>query len=199
LSLAIPDKRYCFDYFRPITGIAKVIDCHANKNERHSPGTICEYVLNVVKNEKRIAWSPTDNININDFTFAYPIDDAKSEYKQSLDTEEYIDSHSWVFTRTSFELLIYDLNYLGFTNLTIKEIYDVEGCEFIVSLQKTPANNTMSSIEISTHRMELLKRINNEMVEPIQNMFLKSTSWKITKPLRGIKHMFNRIKCGKGQ
>lgn len=28
VSLAIPDKRFCFDHFRPITGVSKVIDHH---------------------------------------------------------------------------------------------------------------------------------------------------------------------------
>ena len=27
--LAVPDKRYCFDYFRPLTTTGKVLDAHA--------------------------------------------------------------------------------------------------------------------------------------------------------------------------
>jgi 2-polyprenyl-3-methyl-5-hydroxy-6-metoxy-1,4-benzoquinol methylase len=40
ISLAVPDKRYCFDRFRPITGLARLIDGHQNPGARHSPGTI---------------------------------------------------------------------------------------------------------------------------------------------------------------
>ena len=39
LSLAIPDQRYCFDYFRPLTGIGHVIDAAQNPRKRRSPGS----------------------------------------------------------------------------------------------------------------------------------------------------------------
>ncbi len=48
ISLAIPDKRYCFDHFRPITGISKIIDSYFQKSNTHTPGTVAEYYLNVV-------------------------------------------------------------------------------------------------------------------------------------------------------
>ena len=35
LSLAVPDKRYCFDRFRPLTGIARVIDAARNPQKIH--------------------------------------------------------------------------------------------------------------------------------------------------------------------
>jgi 2-polyprenyl-3-methyl-5-hydroxy-6-metoxy-1,4-benzoquinol methylase len=28
ISLVVPDKRYCFDHYRPITGISKILDNH---------------------------------------------------------------------------------------------------------------------------------------------------------------------------
>ncbi len=28
ISLAVPDKRYCFDHYRPITGLSKIVDSH---------------------------------------------------------------------------------------------------------------------------------------------------------------------------
>lgn len=40
ISLVIPDKRYCFDHYRPITGISKIIDSHFQKNKIHTAGTI---------------------------------------------------------------------------------------------------------------------------------------------------------------
>ncbi len=32
ISLVVPDKRYCFDHYRPITGISKIIDSHFQKS-----------------------------------------------------------------------------------------------------------------------------------------------------------------------
>ena len=55
VSLVIPDKRYCFDYFRPISGISKIIDSHYTDCKIHTPGSIAEYFLNVVAKAGNIA------------------------------------------------------------------------------------------------------------------------------------------------
>ncbi len=36
ISLVVPDKRYYFDHYRPITGISKIIDSHVSENNIHS-------------------------------------------------------------------------------------------------------------------------------------------------------------------
>src|SRR5262249_55025860 len=46
LSLVIPDARYCFDHFRPLTGLSKIIDAHLNRQRIHTVGTVAEYFLN---------------------------------------------------------------------------------------------------------------------------------------------------------
>jgi 2-polyprenyl-3-methyl-5-hydroxy-6-metoxy-1,4-benzoquinol methylase len=56
LSLAVPDKRYSFDHFRPITGIGRVIDAARNPPKVHPAGTAAEYFLTVVSRDGRIAW-----------------------------------------------------------------------------------------------------------------------------------------------
>ena len=52
LSLVIPDKRYCFDKFRALTGISEVIDTHLQNKKTHSPGVVADYYLNVVSRGK---------------------------------------------------------------------------------------------------------------------------------------------------
>lgn len=37
LSLVVPDKRYCFDYFSPISSTGNVLDAYAEKRVRPSP------------------------------------------------------------------------------------------------------------------------------------------------------------------
>jgi hypothetical protein len=46
LALVIPDKRYIFDRFRPITGLARVIDAHLQKASAPSPGAWGEHHIN---------------------------------------------------------------------------------------------------------------------------------------------------------
>ena len=47
ISLVVPDKRYCFDHYRPITGISKIIDNHLLKNKIHTPGAVAEHHLRI--------------------------------------------------------------------------------------------------------------------------------------------------------
>lgn len=56
LSLAVPDKRYCFDRFRPLTGLSQLVDAHLEPRAHHNPGGVADCFLNVVKLEGRIAW-----------------------------------------------------------------------------------------------------------------------------------------------
>jgi SAM-dependent methyltransferase len=45
LSLVIPDKRYVFDRFRPVTGLARVVDAHVTGRREPSAGAVAEHHL----------------------------------------------------------------------------------------------------------------------------------------------------------
>jgi len=57
LSLAIPDKRYCFDHFRPISGIGNVIDNHIRRVSRPSPVIVAEHMLYEVSRAGDLSWN----------------------------------------------------------------------------------------------------------------------------------------------
>jgi 2-polyprenyl-3-methyl-5-hydroxy-6-metoxy-1,4-benzoquinol methylase len=63
LSLAVPDKRYCFDHFRPLSSIGRVIDAARNPQKIHSAGTVAEYFLSLVSRGGRIAWGTSETSN----------------------------------------------------------------------------------------------------------------------------------------
>ena len=56
-SLAVPDKRYCFDHFRALSSIGRVIDAARNPQKIHSAGTVAKYFLSLVSRGGRIAWA----------------------------------------------------------------------------------------------------------------------------------------------
>jgi 2-polyprenyl-3-methyl-5-hydroxy-6-metoxy-1,4-benzoquinol methylase len=64
LSLAVPDKRYCFDHFRPLSSIGRVIDAARNPQKIHSAGTVAEYFLSLVSRGGRIAWDTSETSNL---------------------------------------------------------------------------------------------------------------------------------------
>ncbi len=54
--LAIPDKRYCFDYFQPLTTTGQIIEAHAERRSRHTRRLSFDHVAYSVSNNGRIAW-----------------------------------------------------------------------------------------------------------------------------------------------
>jgi hypothetical protein len=130
LSLAVPDKRYCFDYNRELTSISKIIDSRGNKV--HSPGTVAEYFLKVVSKDGQIAW---DNDSKGNFQNVHSVQDAIKEMQQAQ-SGIYVDVHAWVFTPDSLQIILHDLYSLGLINMKIKKIWDTVGHEFFMTLEK---------------------------------------------------------------
>jgi 2-polyprenyl-3-methyl-5-hydroxy-6-metoxy-1,4-benzoquinol methylase len=153
LSLAIPDIRYHFDYFRPITGLSKVIDAYFEKRTIHTIGTIAEYHLNCAVRGGQIAW---EQGNTKEFTLLYSVEDTYNQMKKAIKKKEYLDLHSWSFTPTSFRLLIQDLNDLGFISLKEIIFFPTVGCEFYITLGR-------KGIGFLQNRLDALKTIKAEL------------------------------------
>ncbi len=153
ISLVVPDKRYCFDHYRPITGISKIIDSHFHKSAIHTPGTVVEYCLNVVSQSGSIAWNSNTT---GEYDFVHSIDYALQGMNAVLHDKAYWDVHAWCFVPHSFRLLIYDLFCLGFISLQEVDFYPTDGCEFYITLGKKGAG-------LKKSRMEMLEIIEYEM------------------------------------
>jgi len=156
ISLAIPDKRYCFDHFRPATGISKIIDSHFRKDKMHTAGTVAEYFLNIVHMNGKIAW---DCGSHGIYNFRHSLEEARSEIERVKNTKEYIDVHSWVFTPHSFRLMIHDLYCLGFIPFQELSFFSTVGCEFFVTLGRKGKG-------LAHSRIEMLKKIESEISSP---------------------------------
>lgn len=134
LSLVIPDKRYCFDYFSSTSSTGNVLDAYAEKRVRPSHGQVFDHIANASKRNGNIAWS-SDGLGGAD-ELVHTFSEAQVHWEKSVTTTDYIDVHCWRFTPASFRLLISDLLNLGLCNLEIKTEFDTTGCEFYVSLGK---------------------------------------------------------------
>ncbi len=157
ISLAIPDKRQCFDHFRQVTTIGTVLDDYFQGKEYHSPGIVGEYLLNSVKRNQKLSWDKKrfqKNWSAN-FAFIHDYSYAGECIKDVLDKETYMDIHHYVFTDASFCLLILDLGVLGFIDLVVERCFQTVGNEFIVTLKKTKEKIHPDYKK----RMKLLKKI----------------------------------------
>jgi len=133
LSLAVPDKRYCFDRFRPLSGIGRVIDAARNPQKIHSAGIAAEYFLTVVSKGGRIAWDAKEK---GEFEFVHSLEQAKQAIRDVGERASYLDVHEWCFTPTSFRLMMRDLFELGFSQLKELAFHPSQGSEFYIALSR---------------------------------------------------------------
>lgn len=155
LSLVVPDQRYCFDHFRSLTNLGRVIDASFQRHRFHSPGTVVEYFLNVVHRSGRTGWSHGDR---GTFTHPHTMDEARRALEEVRDHAVYLDVHEWCFTPTSFRLMMRDLFDLGLICLTETAFHDTIGHEFFVTLSR-------GGRPPPEPRLQLLERIFREQKE----------------------------------
>lgn len=155
LALVIPDKRFCFDRFRPITSLSQIVDSHYSKNKIHTPGTIAEYFLNVVSKSGTIAWQ--EGVT-GKYEFCHTLSDAIVPMKAALETGAYVDVHAWCFVPSSFRLLIEDLFALGLIDLREVKFAQTSVNEFYVILSRNGKGPDLS-------RKEIVDDIEIELIE----------------------------------
>ncbi len=145
LSLAVPDKRYCFDHFRTLSSLSQVIDAHLQNRTRHTTGTLYEYLLHTTLLNGTGAWGKGSK---GTFALSYPRETPEEMYLEKIKGPEYIDAHGWTFTPSSFRLLIQELNLLGFTDLKEYSFSPSLGCEFFITLSRKGKGSGLNRLEL---------------------------------------------------
>ena len=158
LSLVIPDKRYCFDYFNPTTLTGELLDAYLQNHIKPSPGKIFDHFINAATCSGQIAW---DKDSSGSMGLLHTASQAKELYERSINSNEYIDVHSWRFTPESFRLIISDLRLLKLINFSILKEYETVGCEFYVTL----SNGLVNSGNLLNNRIVLLGAIKQGLSE----------------------------------
>lgn len=161
LSLAVPDKRFCFDYFRPHSTTGQVLEVHRFGGRHHRPAAHFDHVAYACRSDGAIAWGQAPVGNISMITSNI---DAAWKLFSSQPSEHYVDCHGWQFTPASFELIIIELRVLGLIDFEILRSFPSEGCEFIIQLQKVD-HAFMHIGTANEQRLELLKRLVCELGE----------------------------------
>jgi SAM-dependent methyltransferase len=141
LSMAIPDKRTCFDYFRPLSTLAPMLEAFAENRERPTATQLLEvqildaryhasegdvYIFSLTNDPRQIA--PTRRMEE-----AYA--GWKARIARGSKSGIYEDCHCWTFTPSSLRLLLTDLRFLGLIEFELIKIYETQGHEFFVHLR----------------------------------------------------------------
>ena len=154
LSLVIPDKRYCFDYFSSTSSTGAFYDAYAESRKRPSHGQIFDHFSNASKRNGNIAWSSDGVVGATELLHTFS--EAQDQLNNSISQAEYIDVHCWRFTPESFRLLITDLQRLGLIHMEIKSDFETTGCEFYMALGKT------GNLPLESSRLHALQTIKLE-------------------------------------
>jgi SAM-dependent methyltransferase len=147
LVLALPDKRFCFDYFRQLSGPEHLVEAYLEAYCRPSPRMVFDHYAHSVEWKDKIAWCtwepfPPESELVKMHT------PQKAMHKTRLAKEEgaYIDVHCWVFTPRSFlenMKFLMDFNLLPYK---IVDFFDTDYNEFIVCLEAMPTHPTAKEI-----------------------------------------------------
>jgi hypothetical protein len=134
LVLAVPDKRFCFDAFRPISTTGRVLEAYTQKVQRHSQAALFDHLAYSVHADERCAWGRETPSKL---SFSSDIEQALSTLEAWHDSSSapYIDCHGWQFTPASFQLLIIELGELGLIDWRIDWIKPRPTTEFLVHLR----------------------------------------------------------------
>jgi hypothetical protein len=161
ISLAIPDKRRTFDFFKPISTTADVIEAYQQRRSRHSVRAGFLQLFYDCKRGAEESWCaepPAEELSLKqDFAEASAAF-SKCDFSES---SPYLDFHAWFFTPASLELILLELNGLGLTKLVIREISDTMGCEFIAHLVR--AENSLPAETFNEKRTELIRKVHDEL------------------------------------
>jgi 2-polyprenyl-3-methyl-5-hydroxy-6-metoxy-1,4-benzoquinol methylase len=134
LSLVIPDKRFCFDYYRPPSGLARLIDAFVAGDTRTTAGSVVEHIMYAATVDGAITWDRTAEHSAP--KFLHTAEQARGLYDSIAQDGAFHDVHAWAFTPASFRLVADDLNRLGLISLRECSWHDTEGYEFYVQLSR---------------------------------------------------------------
>ena len=158
VALAIPDKRYCFDYFRPLTTTGQVVAAHMEERSQHGAALAFDYAAYSAESGGSIIWGqhPARRLRL-----VNSLETAQGLAHSVHDSEDYVDLHAWCFVPASFELILLELAMLGKTDLRVERITPADGCEFLCWLRRggKAVVATLSEAEKADARLALLKRI----------------------------------------
>ncbi|TXL78723.1 class I SAM-dependent methyltransferase [Vineibacter terrae] len=137
LILLVPDRRFCFDYLRPVSTAGQMLRAYLAGQRRHDAGALYDHYASHATRNGVAVWAEADG---GDFAFA---GSPAAGYAMAVqESSDYVDCHAWVFTPSSFRLILADLRSLGLTAMGEVFFHGSIGCEFMVVLSRAAAAST---------------------------------------------------------
>jgi Methyltransferase domain len=169
LSMAVPDRRACFDYFRPNTQIGDWLDAYADNRNRPTARQVFDLRSKTAyqqQGQKQAGafslGAKAESVGLSgDLNALYQL-----YYVQPF-SDEYQDAHCTVMTPNSLELLLTEARQLGLINCTIEHIGDIRGCEFYVRLRFGPPMAKATPEQFLQQRLNLQHRVLQDYIPQV--------------------------------
>jgi SAM-dependent methyltransferase len=135
LRMAIPDRRYTFDYLRRESSLADVLDAYIRRTRVPLPHAILDHFLYHCEVDSVAAWEGA--LSRHQLHPTHTAQFALEIAERILHTGDYQDTHCWVFTPVSFAQLCAELANLKLLHFACDELHPTEhlSIEFIVSMR----------------------------------------------------------------
>jgi SAM-dependent methyltransferase len=168
LIFALPDKRWCFDFFRPTSLAGDVLLAHHEHRTLHSAAVLFNEVAYSMTLAGRPGWAAGELAA--DLAFAHEPGKARVIFDQvSGGDPVYRDAHAWQFTPASFELLVLDLAQAGACDWQVDWVQSAAAVEFLGRLR--PGTTDFPSAEaLQSRRKQLLLRLAAETLDQLQTV-----------------------------
>ena len=111
IILAVPDRRYTFDYLRPVSTLGPMLEAQFEKRSRPAFGQVYDAFSKAVKEDTELCWKQPAYPGL--LEPYYTKDFAMRLAKDSRDGDGYHDCHCWVFTYESFLEIVAEAREMG--------------------------------------------------------------------------------------
>ncbi|WP_371112555.1 class I SAM-dependent methyltransferase [Rhizobium sp. RCC_161_2] len=136
VTLALPDKRFCFDLFRPVTTTSDWLDAYRDGRSLHTDSSLFDHATLAVARQAQISWTDVKHATT-DLTFLnMSVDRAYARFfEREEKSQSYEDCHASVLTPAAFALIMQECQAIGIAPLTLDYVSSVRGDEFIAHLK----------------------------------------------------------------
>ena len=136
LCLAIPDRRYTFDYLRPVSTTGEILDAYFRAAKVPTSKHIYDQFTRCCYLDKEAAWR--GELDPTAVQRRHPPGLAMQFVRRALEREEYFDCHCWIFTPDSFCAVVRDLMFENLFPYSIRRFIETpyNEHEFYVTLQR---------------------------------------------------------------
>lgn len=134
ITVAYPDRRYCFDCYRPWSTTGQVLQAHLSRDAVHPLHTAFDHHAYSALSDGRLAWGPApyNPPQLID-PFAVAADILRTHF--DVGSGEYKDYHAWQFSPAGFELVMLELRALGLMRWWIEKLEGPTNFEFFARLR----------------------------------------------------------------